>query len=246
MKKMELLRSHLCSVLSRTTNPLSTIELSLLTSANTAAVEQELETLKQEGKATEIKKGAWVSSSPTFSEEAIASICYRIRQILDDLDFKFVQFSRLVTLLDCDAILVEAGLQILKKQGVVKTTTRNRWALRKPQIVRTTTKKARRGQGWIRRPKEVLDALRFIPRFTIEGNEKVKPCTTAREFLRAKNIQAPAIIKIKRVDVSLFYWGKVGLFSYEHFEQSPLSFPEVKEFLQQFHEKPISYTAFNS
>lgn len=223
---------HLCNFLDRTTTPLSAIELSLLTNSSAEVVEEELRILKQEGKAKEIKKGAWVSSSPLYSEELISAVCSKIRQILDDRNFEFMQFSRILSLLDCDAVLVEVSLQILKKQGVLKSTTRNRWALTKPKIVRTTTKEARRGYGWIRRPKEVLDALRFIPQFAVEGDNSTEPCTTARKFLHANKIQPPAIIKVTRGDANLFYWGEVGLFSFSYFEQSPLSFPEVRDFLK--------------
>ncbi len=71
--------------------------------------------------------------------------------------------------------------------------------------------------------------LAHVPTFNLETGSH-KPVTAARRFIAETELQAPAILNVRRNEhtTDRFFWGEKGLFSAQYAEENHFLFPSLR------------------
>jgi len=71
--------------------------------------------------------------------------------------------------------------------------------------------------------------LAHVPTFNLETGSH-KPVTAARRFIAESELQAPAILNVRRNEhtTDRFFWGEKGLFSAQYAEENHFLFPSLR------------------
>lgn len=88
---------------------------------------------------------------------------------------------------------------------------------------------ARKRKRKSRRRLEGRKILELVPHYYIESGED-KPVTAARKYIRANQIQPPAVVVVKRNEhtTDRFFWAEKGLFGAQYVEENHFLFPSLR------------------